>query len=274
MENLIVIIFDDELKAYDAFRALSVLDQEGSISVHAKAVVTKNTEGKTIVKQEEDSPPISTVGGTAIGALIGLFGGPIGLGVGAMSGALTGSILDLERAGVDSEFVDEAYSKLTPGKWAVVADISEEWQTPVDARMAALGGIVLRSPRRSVEAQQDEKDTAAIKAEIVQLQEEEVKAEADQKGKIKDKIAFWKKKYNDKLEKAKQRRKQRQDEANAKVNALEAKAAKAHADSKAKIQARIAQIKEENKREDEAFDRWTKKNEEDVEIWMTGEANA
>jgi hypothetical protein len=33
---------------------------------------------------------------------------------------------------------------LTPGKYAVVADVDEDWVTPVDTRMKAVGGPVFR----------------------------------------------------------------------------------------------------------------------------------
>jgi uncharacterized membrane protein len=256
MEKMLVVVFDNELKAYDGYRALSELDDEGSVSVHAKAVIMRNAEGQVVLKQEGDEYPIRTVGGTAIGALVGLLGGPIGVGVGAMAGAYTGSILDLDRAGVDTEFLDDASKKLTQGKWAIVADISEDWETPIDDRMVVLGGTVFRATRQSVENEQYERDVSAINTEIAQLEKEEDKADADRKVKIRSKIDALKKKRSAKLEEAKQRIKQQQDEAKAKVEALKTKAAKARADTKAKIEARIAQIKEEDQRDEEEFERW------------------
>jgi len=44
--------------------------------------------------------------------------------------------------------------------------------------------------------------------------------------------------------------------------------------AKEKIEARVAEIKAEAAEGEEAFDKWSKKNEEDVEKRMTGEANA
>jgi uncharacterized membrane protein len=256
MEKMLVVVFDNELKAYDGYRALSELDAEDSISVHAKAVIMKNAEGQVILKQEGDEYPIRTVGGTAIGALVGLLGGPIGVGVGAMAGAYTGSILDLDRAGVDTEFLDDATKKLTSGKWAIVADISEDWETPVDDRMVVLGGTVFRATRQSVENKQYERDVAAINTEISQLEKEEAKAETDRKVKIRLKIDALKSKRSAKLDEAKQRIKQQQDEAKAKIDALKIKAAKSQTHTKAKIEARIAQIKEEDERDEEEFEKW------------------
>jgi len=261
MERLLVVVFDNELKAYDGSRALDDLDFDGSISVYAEAVVQKNADGKVAVKEEGDDYPIRTVGGTAIGATIGLLGGPIGVGIGALAGTYAGSISDLNRAGVNAEFLDDVSAKLTPGKWAVVADISEEWETPVDTAMAALGGTVFRESRYYIEDEQDKRDIAAVKADIAQLKAEQANSRADQKAKLQFKIDILNKKLNHKLEKAKQRSKQRGEEAKAKWEALEKKATKANSETKAKIEFRIAEIKEEHRKEDEAFDKWYKENE-------------
>ena len=262
MEQMLVVVFENELKAYDGSRALSELDAEGSISIHARAVIMKNAEGKVIVKQEGDDFPFRTVGGTAIGALIGLLGGPIGVGIGAVAGTLTGSILDLNRAGVDTEFIDDVSKKLTASKWAVAADISEEWETPLDVRMAALGGTVFRSTRKSIGHERHARDVAAIKANIAQLKSEESKAQADQKAKIQSKIDALNKKLNVKMEQAKQRAKQQQEEAKAKVDALEKKAEKATGEAKAKIKKRIAEIE---KNFNESKENWDWLHQEPVD---------
>src|SRR6516162_2460047 len=134
MERMLVVVLDDDSKAYEASRALNQLDAEGSITVHAESVITKNQDGTVTMEQADGDFPVRTVGGTAIGSLVGLLGGPVGLGVGAAAGAIAGSLSDLITAGVDSSFLDDISDVLTPGKHAVVADISEEWVTPVDTR--------------------------------------------------------------------------------------------------------------------------------------------
>ena len=52
MERMLVVVFENELKAYDGSRALADLESEGSISIHAKAVIKKNDDGTVTVKQE------------------------------------------------------------------------------------------------------------------------------------------------------------------------------------------------------------------------------
>lgn len=249
MEKMLVVVFDDESKACDGHRALKELDSKGSISVHAEAVIKKTDDGAVLnTEQSGEDFPVHTVGGTAIGALIGLLGGPFVSGIGGAIGFIGGAIGDLYPDGVNAEFLDDVSTKLTPGKWAIVAEISEEWITPVDARMEALGGTVFRIARKNVEHDQFARDVAAIKADIAQLKAEQTKSRADQKAKLRTKIDNLNKKLQTKLAQAKQRSEQRQKEAKAKVDALEKKAAKAKGDTKVAIEARIADIKERSKK--------------------------
>src|SRR6516225_5915721 len=145
MERLLVVVFKDESRAYEGSRALSQLDGEGSIAIHAESVIRKNADGTATVKQAEGDFPIRTIGGTALGGLVGLLGGPAGAALGAAAGSAAGGISDLYAAGVDADFLDDVSATLRPGKCAVVADLSEEWVTPVDTRMETLGGIVFRT---------------------------------------------------------------------------------------------------------------------------------
>jgi uncharacterized membrane protein len=253
MERMIVVVFENELKAYDGSRALKELDYEDSISIHAEAVIKKNDDGTVSIKKEGDDFPIKTVGGTAIGALIGLLGGPIGLAIGTVAGTLAGSIWDMNTAGVNAEFLDDVSAKLTPGKWAVVADISEGWVTPVDARMSALGGQVFRTTRENVTDEQNAREKAALKADIAQLKAEQAKSRTEQKAKIQAKIDNLNKKLHAKFEQAKKRSEQEEEETKAKVEALERKAAKAKGEAKAKIEERIADIKKKSKESKERF---------------------
>lgn len=246
MERILTVVFDDEKKAYEGSRALDQLDFEDSISVHAEAVVNKNPDGTLSVKQTRDDLPIRTLGGTAIGALIGVLGGPIGLGIGASAGALAGGLADINRAGVNADYLGDVSAKLNPGKWALVADISEEWVTPVDTRMEALGGTVFRATRWDVEDEQDARDIAALKADIAQLKTEQANARADQKAKLQAKIDKLQSQLNAKVAHAKQRLEQREKETQAKVQSLENKAAKAKGDAKTALEARIAHLRKES----------------------------
>ena len=99
-------------------------------------------------------------------------------------------------------------------------------------------------------------DVAAIKADIAQLKAEQAKSRADQKAKLQTKIDNLNKKLQVKIEQAKLRAEQREKEAKTKLEALEKKAAKAKGEAKAKIEARIADIKENEKKSSEDFNKW------------------
>ncbi len=245
MEKMLVVVFDNEASTYEGSRALNQLDAEGSITIHAEAVIKKDVNGKISVMQAGDDFPVRTVGGTAIGSLIGLLGGPIGLGIGAVAGALAGSIGDLYVAGVNADFLDDASAALTLGRCAVVADVSEEWVTPVDSRMEAVGGVVFRSLKTTVEDDQRARDVAELKEEIAELRAEHAQARAERKAKLQARIDALNAKLQEKLDQAKQRSEQIKGETEAKVQALQKRAAKAQGDAKKAIDTRIAQIRGE-----------------------------
>jgi uncharacterized membrane protein len=59
---------------------------------------------------------------------------------GAGSGTLIGAAFDLARAGIAGDFLEEVSEYLLPGKAAVITELDEEWQAPIDTRMETLGG--------------------------------------------------------------------------------------------------------------------------------------
>ena len=92
MEKMLVVVFDNEVKAYEGARSLNQLDAEGSITIYAEAVIKKNPDATVAVLRDDDDFPVRTIGGTAIGSLIGLLGGPIGFGIGALAGTFAGML--------------------------------------------------------------------------------------------------------------------------------------------------------------------------------------
>jgi len=244
MERMLVVVFDDESKAYEGSHALKQLDSDGSIAIHAEAVIKKNADGTITVKQANDEFPIRSIGGTAIGSLIGLLEGPVGMAIGASVGALAGVVSDLNVVGVDAEFVDDVAKTLNPGKCAVIAEISEEWTTPVDTRMEAAGGTVFREARGTVEEEQRAREIAKLRADIDQLKAEYAKARADRKAKLKAQIDKLEAKLKEKVEQAQHESERMKQEMEAKVHALQEKAAKTQGEIKATFNARVKSIRQ------------------------------
>lgn len=188
MERMLVVVFDNEKKAFEGRSALQQLDLEGSISIFAGAVVVKHADATVSVEQLDDDGPIGTLTGTAVGSLIGLLGGPVGVAIGAFSGLTAGAFYDIDTARVGEDFVDDVSKSLTPNKVAIIAEIDEEWTTPVDARMEALGGVVFRRALWEVQEKVDDEDIAAMKADYAQFKSEIAKAHGERRAKLQKKL--------------------------------------------------------------------------------------
>ena len=225
MDRMLVVVFDTEKKAYEGKNALLQLDGEGSIVVYANAVLAKDADGTVTVRQSDDPGPLGSLVGTSLGSLIGLLGGPAGLAIGAAVGLVAGSTVDLSNARVGGDFVDDVSKQLRPNRVAVVAEIQEDWTTPVDTRMEAIGGIVFRRALSEVQDMVDDEDTAAMQADIAQLKAEHAQARADRKAKLQEKINQLDSRIQARLEKAKEQRQAAEQRAKAKVEILKNKAA-------------------------------------------------
>ena len=188
MERMLVVVFDNEKKAYEGKSALAELQRDGSVTVYADAVVVKHADGTVTYKETNDPGPLGTLGGTAVGGLIGLLGGPAGMAIGAMSGLALGAVYDVDTARVGWDFVDDVTKSLTPNKVALVAEVEEAWTTPVDARMEAIGGTVFRRALWSVEEQVRQEEIDAMKADLGEFKNEISKAHAERKAKLQKKI--------------------------------------------------------------------------------------
>jgi len=219
-----VVIFDNESKAYEGKKALLQLDGEGSISVYGYAVVAKNSDGTVNVKQGDDYGPLGTLTGTAVGSLVGVLGGPVGVAIGAAVGLTAGAAADVNEAGIGEDFIDDVTKVLLPNRVAVIAEIEEDWTTPVDNRMGAIGGIVFRRALSDVKQTIHDEHIAAMKADIAQMKAEHAQAGADRKAKLHEKINQLDSKLQAQLQKAKEQRQAAERQAQAKVDILKAKA--------------------------------------------------
>jgi uncharacterized membrane protein len=222
---MLVVVFDTEDKAYEGKKALLQLEEESSIVLYAYAVVAKNADGTATVRQSDDLGPLGSLVGTSVGSLIGLLGGPAGLAIGAAAGLISGGTADLNNARIGEDFLDDVAKKLLPNRFALVAEIEEDWTTPVDIRMGAIGGTIFRRALSDVNDTVDDEDIAAMKADIAQLKAEHAKSRADRKAKLQENINGLDSKIQARLEKAKERRQTAERQAQAKAEVLKTRAA-------------------------------------------------
>ncbi|MBB6409222.1 DUF1269 domain-containing protein [Mesorhizobium sangaii] len=243
MSKFVVVIFPNEAGAYEGTRALNGLHADGSLTLYGMAVVAKDAKGNFTVKETADAGPLGTAVGTLLGGLLGVIGGPVGMVTGAAGGVLLGSLIDVVNYGVGEDFMMKVSNELVPGKAAIVAEIAETWTTPLDARVEALGGTVLRTWRADFEDELIAKDVAAQDADFEQLQAEFAQANAETKAKLSTKLDQAK----TGLKQADARLQGRIDalnkEMDAKVATMEKQVAEAQADAKEIIRHRIAAMR-------------------------------
>ena len=243
MSKFVVIVFSNEARAYEGTRAVKQLHAEGSLTLYGVAVIAKDASGKVSIKEAADAGPAGTVVGYLVGALIGVIGGPVGMLAGAAGGTVMGSLFDLFNYGVGEDFVSKVSNELGAGKTAVIAEIGEDWTTPLDTRMAALGGTVLRTWRADFEDEQIANEIAQQKADFEQLRSEYAQARGEAKTNLKAKLDQAKASLKGAEDRLQTRIDALDKEANAKIAALEKQIVDAQADAKEKIRQRVAAVR-------------------------------
>ena len=194
-ENVIVVGFAQDDKAYDALTTLKQLDAQGQIDVKEVAVVVRGDDGHIEIKdQVGDEALVGTASGGLVGLLVGILGGPLGVLLGGATGLLAGSLYDLADADDTDEVLSELSKTVQVGHTAVLAQVMEQSPEVVDTAMARLSGTVVR---RSV---------YEVEAEIAAAQEAQREAKREARKKLRT-----------------ARHEKNREEAHAKVEALKAK---------------------------------------------------
>lgn len=243
MNKVVVVVFGDEKQAYEGSRAMRDLHQEGSITLYADAVITKDPAGKASIRKADDPGPEGTLVGLLVGSLAGLVAGPVGLGVGAGTGTLIGAAFDLARLGIDGDFVNEVKEFLLPGHSAVIAEIDEVWQTPLDTRMDSLSGQIFRRSRIQVEDAYYEQELAAFDAELDSLEAELKTASANRKAKLEAKVQETRRKLEAKQQELKARMESVKREGDAKIESLKEQIATVRSEQKELLTKRLDEVR-------------------------------
>jgi uncharacterized membrane protein len=230
MERMLVVVFDDESKADEGRKAIVQLDREGSMVVYGYAVIVKHADGTAAVKQESNYGPLGTLVGTSLGTVIGLLGGPAGIAIGAAAGLAVGGAVDLNNARIGDDFIADVTKALSQNKVAVVAEVDEDWTTPVDSRMEAIGGTVYRRALSEVSDMVDAEAIAAMTADFAQMKAELAQVHADRKARLQEKLNELDSRIQARLQKASEWREAAKRAAQAKADLLQSRAAarKAH----------------------------------------------
>ena len=114
MSNLVVVVFNDEVTAFEMRTALLKMQKDYLIELEDAVVVTRDTKGKTKLDQAVNLTSAGAVGGGFWGLLIGMiFLNPLlGAAVGAGAGALSGKLTDI---GVNDQMMKDIGQSFKPG---------------------------------------------------------------------------------------------------------------------------------------------------------------
>jgi uncharacterized membrane protein len=114
MSNLVAVVFEDEVTAFEMRAALVRMQKEYLIDIEDAVVVTRDQKGKTRLDQAVNLTSAGAVGGGFWGMLIGLiFLNPIlGAAIGAGAGALSGRLNDI---GLNDKMMKDIGQSFKPG---------------------------------------------------------------------------------------------------------------------------------------------------------------
>jgi uncharacterized membrane protein len=246
MSTFIVTIVPGEAKAYQAVRALEQLHADGHITVYDTIVVQRQADGTLVTKEREPKKALATGAGAVLGSLIGIFGGPIGFLAGAAAGgALVGGTAAV-RGEVSDEFLEDIGNKMLPGMYAVLAEASEPWTEPVDARMRELGAIVIRERRSDVVDELMDKRVQAHKLAVEQRKADRAARKAERReAKLDDSIDQARDRLQRVADKARLRLEDTRRELEDKLAALDEQAKQAPPETRREIEARVAELRKD-----------------------------
>jgi uncharacterized membrane protein len=244
MSEFAVVVFPDERKAREGLLALEMLHEEGSVTLYASALVERDADGTLSVLEQTEPGALGFGVGALVGALIGLFAGPVGAAVGVTAGGLLGGFRDYFHAEVTDEFLASVERELAPGKLALVAEISEEWVTPLDLRMKALGGKVVRAWRQDSVEEFFENRADSWKAKLEERRANRAAAKmARMESMLAAEIADAEKSLQKTACGALRRLDDTRAELEAKLAALEEQSRKARPEVRSRIEQRIAELR-------------------------------
>jgi uncharacterized membrane protein len=153
-ENVIVVGFADDDRAYEAMTMLNELASQGQIGLTETAVVIRDEDGHIDVKdQVADEGFAGTASGGLVGLLIGILGGPLGVLLGGATGLAAGSLFDLADAEDTDSALTEVSKTVKVGRTSLLAQVVEQSPAVIDAAMGRLSGTVVRRSVADVEVE-------------------------------------------------------------------------------------------------------------------------
>ena len=235
------------MKAREGVVALRDLHRKANATVYGTAVVRLEMERGLVVVQPTDQGPIPLGVGAIVKGLVEFFQTPAG-GTHASEGSEAPpgeSWRDYLRTEVmsDDSLADLARA-MRPGNLAVIAEVSDDCAAPIDTRMIALGGNVMRVQQEDFTADVITKGTAALMEDVHEWRADHatIKARAMERN-LATRVDEARAKLRRTADADRLRQLSAQGEVDAELRALEEEAALATPDVRSRIEQRLGELR-------------------------------
>ena len=153
-DNVVVVGFSQDDRAYEALTTLKELASQGQIGLDEAAVLVRADDGHIDIKDQIADPEFAgTASGGLVGLLVGILGGPLGVLLGGATGLAVGSLFDLADAEDSDSVLTDVSKTVKVGRTSLLAQVVEQSPEVIDAAMARLSGTVVRRSVADVEAE-------------------------------------------------------------------------------------------------------------------------
>ena len=144
MATLVVIDYENEVKAEEVRLALLKMQKEYLIDVADAVVVVRDDKGKVRLRQMYNLTAAGAVSGGFWGALVGLlFLNPLfGMAIGAAAGAVSGALSDV---GLDDAFMKKLGETIKPGTAALCILVRQMTEDKAIEELQKFGGTLIKT---------------------------------------------------------------------------------------------------------------------------------
>lgn len=174
MQNVLTAIFEVESQGYQAMTEIRQDLAREKYFVPQMALVKKvGDELKTLDSYQ--SPLLEdghTFGGGLFGSMLGIIGGPLGVLLGGSWGALAGAVADSANSDSATSLLDEVSNRLDDGLVAIVALVSEDDESQLDAILGKFQAYIMRRDMAFVAEEVEKKQALAREIKKEQTKEE------------------------------------------------------------------------------------------------------
>jgi uncharacterized membrane protein len=144
MATLVVIDYENEMRAEEVRLALLKMQKEYLVDLIDAVIVVRDAKGKVKLRQLYDLTVAGAIGGGFWGALIGLlFLNPLfGFAIGTAAGAISGALRDV---GIDDNFMKSLGATLKPDSAALCVLVRQMTGDKVLAEIQKFGGTLIKT---------------------------------------------------------------------------------------------------------------------------------